>query len=322
MKVVTAAVPGGPEVMVIEERDTPAPGRGQALVEVEAAGVNYIDVYHRTGQYPGPRPIPLGQEGAGRVRAVGPDVTGLAPDQRVAWTGVSGSYATHVIAPADRLVPVPEGIDARTAAAAMLQGMTAHYLTRSTFPLKAGDVCLVQAAAGGVGLLLCQLGRRAGARVIGTASTADKAERARAAGATDVILYRDVDFETETRRLTGGRGVDVVYDSVGKDTFERSLRCLRPRGMLVLFGQSSGAVGPFDPQLLNKHGSLFLTRPNLAHHVSTRAELLDRAGDVLAWVAAGDLKLEIAAELPLERAAQAHRMLESRQTSGKLLLIP
>ncbi|HTM21711.1 MAG TPA: quinone oxidoreductase [Kofleriaceae bacterium] len=321
MKVVTAAVPGGPEVMVMEERDPPAPGPGQARVAVAAAGVNFIDVYFRTGVYPAPRPIPLGQEGAGTVDAVG-DGVDLQPGQRVAWTGLPGSYATHLVAPADRLVPLPDGIDFRTAAAAMLQGMTAHYLTRSTFALGAGHTCLVHAAAGGVGLLLCQLGRRAGARVIGTVSTEAKAAEARAAGAAETINYREVDFEPEVRRLTGGRGVDVVYDSVGADTYERSLRCLRPRGLLGLFGQSSGPVPPFAIQLLNRAGSAFLTRPNLAHYVASRAELLERAGEVLAWVAAGDLTLTIAAELPLARAADAHRLLESRKTTGKLLLIP
>jgi NADPH2:quinone reductase len=249
-------------------------------------------------------------------------VTAVKVGDRVAWTGISGSYATHLLAPAERLVPLPAGMDERTAAAAMLQGMTAHYLTRSTFPLAAGHTCLVHAAAGGVGLLLCQLGRRAGARVIGTVSTAEKAEQARAAGATDLILYREVDFEAEVRRLTDGRGVDVVYDSVGADTFDRSVRSLRRRGMVVLFGQASGPVPPVDPQLLNRAGSIYLTRPNLAHYTATRAELLERAGEVLGWVAAGELELHIAAELPLARAADAHRMLESRTTTGKVLLIP
>jgi NADPH:quinone reductase len=321
MKVVTAAIPGGPEVMVMEERDPPAPGPGQVLVQVAAAGVNFIDIYYRTGQYPAPRPIPLGQEGAGTVEAVGSGVD-LRRGQRVAWTGLPGSYATHVLAPADRLVPLPDAIDVRIAAATMLQGMTAHYLTRSTFALDHQHSCLVHAAAGGVGLLLCQMGRRAGARVIGTVGSPGKAESARAAGAGDVILYRDVDFEPEVRRLTDGRGVDVVYDSVGADTFEPGLRCLRPRGLMVLFGQSSGAVPPFDLQLLNRAGSIYLTRPTLAHYVATRTELLERALEVLAWVAVGELQVHIAAEFPLARAADAHRLLQSRQTSGKVLLIP
>ncbi len=241
---------------------------------------------------------------------------------RVAWPHAAGSYATHVLVAADRAVPIPDGLPTRTAAAAMLQGMTAHYLTRSTYPLAKGDTCLVHAAAGGVGLLLCQLAKRAGARVIGTAGTAAKAARARAAGADEVILYAEQDFEIETRRLTDGRGVSVVYDSIGRDTFDRSLGCLRPRGMLVLFGQSSGAVPPFDPQILNAKGSLFLTRPSLHHHVHTREELLERAGDVLGAIQRGELAVTIDAELPLAQAPEAHRRLQARETVGKLLLVP
>jgi NADPH2:quinone reductase len=322
MNAIVVAEPGGPEAMKLVEEELPAPGPGQVLVRVRAAGVNFIDVYHRTGLYPAEPPVRLGLEGAGEVEAVGDGVDNPAVGDRVAWTGVPGSYATHVVAPRDRLVPLPDELGFAAGAAAMLQGMTAHYLTESTFRLESGNRCLVHAAAGGVGLLLCQLGRRRGARVIGTVSTADKEALAREAGAADVIRYTETDFESETRRLTDGDGVHVVYDSVGKTTFESSLRCLRPRGTLVLFGQSSGPVEPFDPQLLNRGGSLYLTRPSLFHYISTRAELLARAGDVLGWVADGELRLRIDRELPLADAAEAHRLLESRATSGKLLLIP
>lgn len=314
--------PGGPEAMQLEELETPAPGPGEVRVRVEAAGVNFIDVYLRSGQYPGPLPLTLGKEGAGTVEALGDGVDNLAIGARVAWSDVNGSYATHVIAPPDKLVAVPDAVSLRAAGAAMLQGMTAHYLTQSTYELSAGDTCLVHASAGGVGLLLCQLGRRVGARVIGTASTKDKAARARAAGASDVIDYTETDFETAVRTLTDDRGVDVVYDSVGRSTFEKSLHCLRPRGYLVLFGQSSGAVPPFDPQLLNRHGSLFLTRPSLFHYIGSRQELLSRAGDVLGWIASGELEINIGEALPLAEAAEAHRRLEGRQTTGKVLLIP
>ena len=318
MKAIRAHRYGGPEVLSLDELSLPSPGPGQALVAVEYAGVNYIDVYHRTGLYPLSLPVGLGLEGAGVALAVGPDVA-LTPGARVAWNGVTGSYATHVLAPADRLVPVPPALSSAQAAAAMLQGMTAHYLTRSTFPLGPGHTCLVHAAAGGVGLLLCQLGRRAGARVIGTTSTDEKAAAARAAGAASVIRYDQTDFADEVQRLTGGAGVDVVYDSVGVNTFEGSLRCLVPRGMLVLFGQSSGSVPPVDIKLLAGR-SLFLTRPVLGHYTATRSELRARAEDVLSWVAGGELHLTIDRELPLESAAEAHQLLESRRTSGKLLL--
>ncbi len=322
MKAIRVPAPGDPGAMRLDDLPTPQPGRGQARVRVRAAGVNFIDVYHRTGLYPSELPIALGFEGAGVVETVGADVTGLAVGDRVAWTGVRGSYATHVVAPADRLVPLPQALSFRDGAAAMLQGMTAHYLTQSTVQLSGGDAVLVHAAAGGVGRLLCQLTHRASCRVIGTAGTPAKAEAALALGADDVILYEEVDFEDEVRRLTGGAGVRVVYDSVGRSTFDRSLRCLAPRGMMVLFGQSSGPVPPFDPQLLNQLGSLYLTRPSLFRYIATRAELLARAGDVLGWIADGELRLSIDQELPLERAADAHRKLEARQTSGKLLLIP
>jgi len=322
MHVIAPQHPGGPEVMKLEETPTPTPAPGQALIRIEAAGVNYIDVYHRTGQYKTALPIPLGLEGAGVVEAVGQGVSEVRTGERVAWASAAGSYATHVVAPADRLVPVPDGLDAPRAAAAMLQGMTAHYLARSTYRLAPGDTCLVHAAAGGVGLLLCQMAKRAGAFVIGTVSTDEKAERAQAAGADATILYTKVDFEAEARRLTGGEGVNVVYDSVGKDTFDKSLSCLKPRGMLVLYGQSSGAVAPFDPQRLAQGGSLFLTRPSLFHYTRTRQELVERANDVLGAIARGELDITIGATFPLAQAAEAHRALESRATMGKVLLIP
>ncbi len=313
---------GGPEAMKLDELATPKPGAGQALVRIEAAGVNFIDVYQRTGLYKNPLPVPLGLEAAGVVEEVAPGVTTVRAGERVAWTGVPGSYATHNAVPADRLVALPSGLDARAGAAAMLQGMTAHYLAHSTYPLKPGDACVVHAAAGGVGLLLCQMAKRAGARVIGTVSTEEKAKLAREAGADEVILYTKQDFEAEVKRLTGGKGLQVVYDSVGKDTFDKSLNCLAPRGYLVLYGQSSGPVAPFDPQVLSAKGSLFLTRPSLNHHILTREELLKRAGEILGWIEKGQLKLRIGATFPLGQAAEAHRQLEGRKTTGKVLLIP
>jgi NADPH2:quinone reductase len=312
---------GGPEVLQLEELPTPTPGPGEALVRIEAAGVNYIDVYVRAGWYARELPLTLGEEGAGVVESVGEGVTEVKPGERVAWSGAPGSYATHVVARARALVPVPEGLGPRQAAAAMLQGMTAHYLVHSTFPLKAGDACLVHAAAGGVGLLLVQMAHRAGARVFGTTSTEEKAALVRQAGADDVIFYTREVFDEVVRAKTGGRGVDVVYDSVGATTFDRSLLSLRPRGLLALFGQSSGRVPPVDLQVLNQRGSLFVTRPSLRDYVATREELLGRSRDVLEAVARGELKLRIHAEYPLERAAEAHRDLESRKTSGKLLLV-
>jgi len=313
---------GGPEVMKLVEMPTPAPGSGQALVRVEAAGVNFIDIYQRSGVYKLPLPFTPGQEGAGVVEAVADGVREVRVGDRVAWAGALGSYATHVLAAASRLVPTPRGVDSRSAAAAMLQGMTAHYLVTDTFPLRPGHMCLIHAAAGGVGQLFCQLASRAGAHVIGTAGAAEKTRLAKQAGAHETIDYRTQDFEAEVKRITAGAGVHVVYDSVGKDTWEKSLRCLRPRGMLVLFGQSSGSVPPFDPQLLATGGSLFLTRPTLASYVLTRDELLNRAGAVLGAVERGDLKLSIAETLPLANAAKAHELLTSRKTSGKLLLLP
>lgn len=322
MKIVTAAAPGGPDVLTLGEAPTPAPGPGQALVRVAAAGVNFIDVYQRRGQYDVPWPLRPGLEGAGRVEAVGPGVEGLAPGDRVAWANAAGSYATHALAPAERLVPVPEGVDDESAAALMLQGMTAHYLCRSTYALRAGETCLVYAAAGGVGLLLCQLARRLGARAIGVVSTPEKAALAREAGATDVLLWGRGDLPADVRALAGGRGVDVVYDSVGRDSFGLSLRCLKPRGMLVLYGQSSGPVAPFDPQALAHHGSVFLTRPKLGDYTAERPELLARAGELFADAAAGRLRVRVSGRFALDRAADAHAALESRATTGKLLLLP
>jgi len=297
--------------MSLDTLDTPEPGDGEVRVRIEACGVNFIDVYQRSGQYPKPPPVPLGLEGAGVVEA-----GALPAGTRVAWTGVPGSYATHVIAPADRVVVLPDGVDARAGAAAMLQGMTAHYLSQSTYPIAAGDRCLIHAAAGGVGLLLCQMAKRAGATVFGTVSTEEKAELARAAGADEVILYTKTDFAEVATHM------NVVYDSVGRDTFDRSLTCLAPRGTLVLFGQSSGAVEPFDPQRLNQGGSLYLTRPSLFHYIASRDELVARAGDVLGWIASGELRLRIGAEYPLAEAAEAHRALEGRRTTGKVMLVP
>ena len=299
------------------------PGTGQARVRIAAAGVNFIDIYVRSGQYPAPLPLTLGQEAAGVVDAVGPEVGEVRVGDRVAYAPQpGGAYAEAAVVPAARLVPVPEGVDLPVAAATMLQGMTAHYLSHSTYPIQAGDTVLIHAAAGGVGGLLVQLAKRRGARVIGTVSSEEKAREARAAGADAVILYTQTDFAAETRRLTGGEGVHAVYDSVGKDTFAGSLDSLRVRGMLVLYGQSSGAVAPLDPQVLNAKGSLFLTRPTLGHYVAERGELLQRAGDLFGWIAAGELQVRIAATFPLAEAAQAQTYLASRQAKGKVLLIP
>ncbi len=322
MKVIVLRRTGGPEVLAYEDAPDPKPKTGEVLVRVAAIGVNYIDVYHRTGVYPLSLPVVPGMEAAGTVTAIGDQVEDLKVGDRVAWAMNLRSYAEQAAVPAARLVRLPDGMEPATAAAAMLQGMTAHYLTRSTFALKSGDTALVHAAAGGVGLLLVQIAKRIGARVIGTVSTEAKAELARQAGADHVILYTRQDFEAEARRITEGRGVEVVYDSVGRDTFARSLGSLAPRGMLVLFGQSSGSVPPFDPALLSQKGSLFLTRPGLAPYIATREELLERAGDVLRWVAAGELKLRIEKTYPLSEAARAHADLEGRKTTGKLLLIP
>jgi NADPH2:quinone reductase len=313
---------GGPEVLTYDDIPIPEPKAGEARVKIEAIGVNFIDIYHRTGLYPLPTPLTLGVEGAGIVDAVGEGASEVKIGDRVAYAMIPGAYAEHAVVPAAKLVPLPAEVDAQTAAALMLQGMTAHYLTHSTYVLKPGETALVHAAAGGVGLLLAQIAKMLGARVIGTVSTEAKAQLAKQAGADDVILYTRTDFLTEVRRLTDGGGVHVVYDSVGATTFEKSLECLRPRGYLVLFGQSSGPVAPFDPGKLAAKGSLFLTRPSLAHYTLDRAELLRRAGDLFRWLAAGQLKLRIEKTFPLNQAAEAQRLLEGRKTTGKLVLIP
>lgn len=313
---------GGPEALTYEEVPLPEPGAGEARVRIVAAGVNFIDIYFRTGQYKAQLPVTLGQEAAGIVDALGPGVEGLSVGDHVAYAMVQGAYAEYAVVPAARLVPVPEGVDLHQAAAVMLQGMTAHYLTHSTYPLKAGDTALVHAAAGGAGLLLVQIAKRLGARVIGTVSTEEKAQLAREAGADEIVLYTQDDFVAAVKRITEGQGVQVVYDSVGKTTFEGSLDSLRRRGMLVLFGQSSGAVAPVDPQILNSKGSLFLTRPTLAHYAADRGELLWRAEDLFSWMQDGELKVRVDRTLPLAQVAEAHQVLESRQTSGKVLLVP
>lgn len=322
MKAVRVHELGGPEAMRFEEVADPTPKAGEAVVLVEAAGVNFIDTYHRTGLYKVPLPYTLGQEGAGTVEAVAPDVVGVRPGDRVAWAGVGGSYAQEAAVPDAKLVRLPPGVSSRDGAAAMLQGMTAHYLATSTYPLKPGDTCLVHAAAGGVGLLLCQIAKMRGARVIGTAGSEEKMQLARGAGADETIDYVKQDFEAEVKRITGGKGVQVVYDGVGKAVFEKSLNCLAPRGTMVTFGNSSGPVPPVEPLTLSQKGSLYLTRPTLFHYIATRAELEARAGDVLGWIASGKLKIRIGAEFPLASAADAHRALEGRKTTGKVLLIP
>jgi NADPH2:quinone reductase len=313
---------GGPDALRLADVPVPSAGPGQLVARVEAAGLNFIDVYHRTGLYPNPLPLVPGMEGAGIVAAVGPGVTGWREGDRVAWSGILGSYAERVLLPADRAVALPAGVDTRTAAALMLQGMTAQYLSTSTFPLAPGHTCLVHAAAGGVGLLLVQMAKRRGARVIGTVGTEAKAALAREAGADEVVVYTQEDFLEAVKRLTGGRGVDVVYDSVGKTTAEKSLDCLVPRGMVVFYGNASGPVPPIDPLALSRKGSLFLTRPNLVHYVADRASLEARAADVLGEAASGRLKVRIDRTYPLADAAEAHRALEGRQTTGKVLLIP
>jgi NADPH2:quinone reductase len=321
MKAIRVHAPGGPDALRYEEIERPAPGPGHVLVKIEAAGVNFIDIYQRSGHYKIPLPVTLGQEAAGTVSAAGPGVAEPKVGDRVAYAHLLGAYAEYAVVPADRVVVLPDGVSTKQGAAVMLQGMTAHYLATSTYVLKPGDTCLVHAAAGGVGLLLCQIAKLRGARVLGTVSTREKAALARGAGADDVILYTEQDFETELKRLTNGAGLQVIYDSVGKTTFEQGLGCLALRGMMVLYGQSSGAVGPFDPQVLNQKGSLFLTRPTLAHYIATRAELLGRAGEVLGWIKSGKLTVRIERELPLAQAAEAHKLLAGRRTTGKVLLI-
>lgn len=313
---------GGPEALRLEEVPAPEPGQGQVRVRLEATGVNFIDVYHRTGAYQSDLPITPGREGAGVVEAVGSGVSGVQEGDRVAFAMVPGTYAGAVLADAAMLAPLPPGVSTEQGAAVMLQGTTAHYLACSTFPLQKGHTCLVHAAAGGVGHLLVQIAKIRGARVIGTVSTSEKEQFARDLGADEIIRYTETDFQEETMRLTDGQGVDVVYDSVGKDTFMQSMRSLRPRGYLVLYGQSSGAVSPLDPQLLNRHGSLFLTRPSLGDYISEREALLQRTGDLFEWIAAGRLTVRIDKSFPLAEAGQAHNYLEGRKTKGKILLLP
>ena len=312
---------GGPEVLQYEDVPDPSPKPGDALVKIDAAGVNFIDTYQRSGAYKIPLPAVLGQEGGGTVSAVGAGVTAVKAGDKVAWTGILGSYAESHTVPADRLVALPAGVTTKQGAAIMLQGTTAHYLAGSTFPLKSGDTCLVHAGAGGVGLLLTQIAKIRGARVITTVSTAEKAKLSRDAGADHVVMYTSQDFEEEVKKITDGKGVQVVYDSVGQTTFAKSLNCLAPRGMLVLFGQSSGAVPPFDVQVLAQKGSLFLTRPTLANYIATREELQQRSSELFAWIAAGKLRLRMEFEFPLRDAAKAHQALEGRKTTGKVLLI-
>jgi NADPH2:quinone reductase len=323
MRAIRVHACGGPEVLRYDEVPVPEPQAGEALVEVAAAGVNFIDVQHRTGRYKPPAlPFTLGSEAAGTVAAVGAGVTEVAVGDRVAYAMVLGAYADYALVPARRLVKVPAAIDLQVAAAVMLQGLTAHYLTHSTYAIKEGDTALVHAAAGGAGQLITQVARLRGATVFGTVGGEAKAAIARAAGAAATIDYRSQDFEAEIKKLTGGRGVDVVYDSVGKDTFDKSLNCLRPRGMLALFGFSSGPVAPFDPAVLGAKGSLFLTRPGLNQYIATRDELVARANDLFAWLAAGKLHVTIDRVRPLADAAEAHVALEARRTAGKLLLVP
>jgi NADPH2:quinone reductase len=322
MKAIQVSQTGGPEVLTLVDVPAPTPKPNEALVEIKASGVNFIDVYFREGRYPSPLPFINGQEAAGVITEVGSEVTGFKPGDRVAYTSALGSYAELAAVPATRLVKIPDALDFNQAAAAMLQGMTAHYLLNSSYKLQRGETALIHAAAGGVGALLVQMAKKIGARVIATAGSAEKAQLARESGADECIIYTESDFETETKKLTDGKGVHVVYDGVGKATFDKDLEVLRPRGYLVLFGGSSGAVPPFDLIKLSQKGSLFITRPTLAHYTLTREELEWRAGEVLGAIAKGDLKLRIYRTYPLAEAAQAHRDLEGRKTTGKLLLVP
>ncbi len=322
MKAIQIQATGGPEVLEMAELPIPVPGPGQVLIRIEAIGVNFIEIYFRKGTYKAALPLIPGSEAAGTIEELGSGVNGFKAGDLVASVAVAGSYAEYALAPAAQVVKVPEGVSPEKAAAAMLQGMTAHYLAYSTYPLKAGETALVHAGAGGVGLLLTQMAKRLGARVITTVSSEAKAELSREAGASDVINYSEQDFEAEVKRLTHGKGVDVVYDSVGKTTFDKSLNCLRPRGLLALFGGSSGPVPPFDLIQLSGKGSLFITRPTLWHYVATRAELEWRAGDVLGWAASGELKLRTEHVYSLTDAAQAQTDMESRKTTGKILLEP
>jgi NADPH2:quinone reductase len=322
MKAVRVHAPGGPETLKFEDVPEPTPKAGEAIVKVDAAGLNYIDVYQRSGLYKLDMPLTLGLEAGGTVTAVGQGVTEVKAGDKVAYTGVPGAYAQYAAVPAARLVVLPQGVTTKQGAAAMLQGMTAHYLACTTYPLKKGDTCLVHAAAGGVGLLLCQMAKMRGAHVIGTVSTDEKAKLAREAGADETILYTKQDFEAEVKRITGGKGLQVVYDSVGKTTFDKGFNILAPRGMMILYGQSSGPVAAFDAGILGAKGSLFLTRPSLNAYTASREELVQRAGDVLGWIRDGKLKLRTEFEFPLKDVAEAHRALEGRKTTGKVLLIP
>ena len=322
MQAIQVTTVGGPDVLTPTELPVPSPKPNEAIVQIKASGVNFIDVYFREGRYPAPLPFVDGQEASGVVAEIGSEVTNVKVGDRVAYTSSLGSYAEYAAVPASRLVKIPDELDFEQAAAAMLQGMTAHYLLHSAYPLKQGETALIHAAAGGVGLLLVQMAKTIGARVIGTAGTEEKAQLARDAGADECIVYTEADFEAETKRLTDGKGVHVVYDGVGKATFDKDLEVLRPRGYLVLFGGSSGAVPPFDLIKLSQKGSLFITRPTLAHYTLTREELEWRANDVLQAIVRGDLKLRIHKVYPLAEAAQAHRDLEGRKTTGKLLLKP
>ncbi|MCZ6632885.1 MAG: quinone oxidoreductase [bacterium] len=322
MKAIRVHQTGGPEVLTLDDIPTPEPGAGEVLVKIEAAGLNFIDTYHRTGLYPLDLPIPLGLEGSGIVEAVGTDVGDLQIGDAVAWSSIAGSYAEYIAAPEESVVKLPEGVATKSGAAVMLQGMTAHYLAHSTYPLKEGDTCLIHAAAGGVGLLLVQMAKKCGARVFGTTSTPEKADLAKGAGADEIILYTEQDFEAEVQRLTDGQGVNVVYDSVAKATWEKSINSLRPRGYMVFFGNASGPVPPIDPLLLSQKGSIFVTRPTLGHYTATREEFLSRTQDIFSWIQSGQLNVHIGEEHPLEQAAEAHRRLEGRQTTGKVLIIP
>ena len=322
MRAVRVHQTGGPEVLSLESLDDPVPGPGEVLVRVEATGVNFIEIYQRKGIYKTPLPSTPGEEGAGTVAAVGPGVTDVRVGDRVVSFNLKGSYAELALANANRLVVIPDDVSTHDAAAVILQGITAHYLATSVYALQPGDTCLVHAAAGGVGLLLCQMAKRRNAIVIGTVSSEEKAVLARGAGADEVIIYTRQDFAAEVARITGGKLVQVVYDSVGATTFEKSLECIAPRGMMALFGQSSGVVPPFDPLLLLRRGSLFLTRPTIAHYAATRDELVWRAGEVLGWVRDGSLSVRIDREVPLAEAGEAHRALEGRGTTGKVLLVP
>lgn len=322
MKAIRISQYGGPEVLSLEDIDTPSPGDGQIRIKVEAAGLNFIDTYHRTGLYPLNLPLTLGLEGAGVIETIGTNVSQLSVGDRVAWKSVPGSYAEYVVAKPSDVVKIPDNVETKTAAAVMLQGLTAHYLSNSTYPLSQNDTCLIHAAAGGVGLLLVQMAKMRGARVFGTTSTPEKAELARKAGADEVILYTEKDFEAEVKRLTDGNGLNVVYDSVAKATWEKSINCLKPRGYMVFFGNASGPVPPIDPLLLSQKGSIFMTRPTLNSYTLTAEEYLGRTNDIMGWIGSGKLDVRIGEEHPLADAAEAHRRLEGRKTTGKVLIVP